>query len=510
MVIRVVRTFNYLKIRYAAAVLCSLLLSACGSSIDEEPLATPSVDSESKEVVDAVVNKPSITLVGDANAQLSDTVSSEEESSIADSFRLAIEKSQAGQIDQAADIYRGLISEYPKVIESYVNLAALYADQGELDKATKAINEGVSQNPRSAVVFEALKKLNGAVAANAYRSALNEKEKIDKVHIASLASLSESSMNQVERYKLEGFEQRLAKINDFYGEKLQESRRAEIAKQKEVTALQQELQKAQAQIGELKQSSAVALRNTRTELEQQLLVAQERAEQDLKDRARTVGSLNTELISVRNELEKTQELLAQATKENQELVARAVLADRPAPVVAAVVEPTEDRAQIDSRIDPVSLSSAADDDVSNVSSAAVAQPQTGSAIATVSQTDATTGNSSFDSTLASQLVKSWAQAWSNQDVEGYINHYRIGYTPPRKNISHTQWKQQRKVRLTNKRFIDVQVSEFDVKDLGDTFAVTFRQHYRSNTLDDKILKRLVFAKDDSQPRNARIIDEIVL
>jgi len=49
-----------------------------------------------------------------------------------------------------------------------------------------------------------------------------------------------------------------------------------------------------------------------------------------------------------------------------------------------------------------------------------------------------------------------------------------------------------------KRFIQVRVSDFDVvgTDLG--YAVTFRQDYRSNTLDDTITKRLDFRVIDGQ------------
>jgi len=108
------------------------------------------------------------------------------------------------------------------------------------------------------------------------------------------------------------------------------------------------------------------------------------------------------------------------------------------------------------------------------------------------------------------IVKSWAADWSAQNVSGYVSHYTENYTPPRGSLTHEQWLEQRQIRLTNKTFINVEVSDFKSQNRGDKFVVTFSQHYRSNTVDDRIVKRLVLAKDGNDWSQAKIVDEIVV
>jgi len=107
---------------------------------------------------------------------------------------------------------------------------------------------------------------------------------------------------------------------------------------------------------------------------------------------------------------------------------------------------------------------------------------------------------------AIERVQSWARSWAAQDVDAYVAHYREDYTPGT-TISRQQWLEQRRVRLTNKTFIEVDVREFTVRDLGDQYSVTFTQHYRSNTVDDIIRKRLIFEKRDDDWTSAKIVSE---
>lgn len=519
---------SFKEIFFHGFLLCFVAvgLAACSSSGEDQGAAqssdiTPKAGEQKAQKVNEV-SKASLSFLGEANASLPDGVTAEEAANIAYSFKSAIEKSKSNQLDGAQAIYQSIIDTHPQVIESYLNLAAIYADKGELEKATQIINRGVANNPRSAVVFEALKKLNGAAAANAYRSALNEGERIEKVHISSLASLSQSSLDEVERARLDGFQERLNKINNFYANQLMQARRGEINKQKEVQGLQQQLQSAQGQISELRGSSNLALQNTRAELEQEVAAIKQQAETDLKDRARTVGNLNMELITLRKELEQTQVQLAALTTENQQLmtdvkranelasiapVEVAAVTPRDTELIASRISPVEQNADAVVSSDVVSIDQSDTPEIASSQVAKIVESETAVSSDPVSRVDA---QPSFDTEAAKELVRSWARAWSDQNVQAYVGHYQANYKPKRKKISHNQWKQQRKVRLTNKRFVEVKVADFEVKDLGNTFTVTFSQHYRSDNLDDKIVKRLEFAKTPVNTRNAKIIDELVL
>ena len=111
---------------------------------------------------------------------------------------------------------------------------------------------------------------------------------------------------------------------------------------------------------------------------------------------------------------------------------------------------------------------------------------------------------------AIDLIKAWAQTWSNQDVDAYLSFYQSDYTSS-SNLSRAQWVDQRRIRLTNKSFINVKVRDFLVIPTANGFSVTFTQHYQSNTLDDTIRKRIDFALLPGQPLStAKISSEKIV
>ena len=111
---------------------------------------------------------------------------------------------------------------------------------------------------------------------------------------------------------------------------------------------------------------------------------------------------------------------------------------------------------------------------------------------------------------AIDAVQRWAEAWSNQDVTGYVANYVDGYVPIGSELSHNEWVSERRDRLGNKKFIKVKVSRFKVEDLGGRFSVRFSQNYRSNTINDTITKKLTYVKGDDDWSNAKIVNEIVV
>jgi hypothetical protein len=86
------------------------------------------------------------------------------------------------------------------------------------------------------------------------------------------------------------------------------------------------------------------------------------------------------------------------------------------------------------------------------------------------------------------FVLSWAEDWANQDVEGYISRYIETYAPA--GITHTEWVQQRRVRLTNKGFIKVAVEQVNITNVDDVWQAEFWQTYESDSIQDTIKKRL--------------------
>ena len=91
-------------------------------------------------------------------------------------------------------------------------------------------------------------------------------------------------------------------------------------------------------------------------------------------------------------------------------------------------------------------------------------------------------------------VNAWAQAWSNNDIPGYLGAYAPDFRPPG-GASRAGWEAERKQRIAKPRQIQVAIEtprvEFD--DNGRA-TVTFRQLYRSDALKSTNNKTLVMTK----------------
>ena len=115
-----------------------------------------------------------------------------------------------------------------------------------------------------------------------------------------------------------------------------------------------------------------------------------------------------------------------------------------------------------------------------------------------------------EQSIGIELVRNWAEQWSAQNVQGYIQSYEENYRPPSDEITHAEWREQRRERLTNKQFIEVYVGNFSFEESATQFSVSFSQRYRSNTLDDTIIKKLTFSKKDGSWQGGRIINEVIV
>lgn len=99
--------------------------------------------------------------------------------------------------------------------------------------------------------------------------------------------------------------------------------------------------------------------------------------------------------------------------------------------------------------------------------------------------------------LVSEHLKGWAEAWSAQDVDGYLRAYVAGYKP-NNTTSHKQWADQRRSRLSRPTFIKVELSDIEVTMLSENRAeATFRQSYRSDRYRDVERKRVSLMRRSS-------------
>jgi len=93
-----------------------------------------------------------------------------------------------------------------------------------------------------------------------------------------------------------------------------------------------------------------------------------------------------------------------------------------------------------------------------------------------------------------KAVNGWAKAWSGNDVAGYLARYAPDFQTP-KGEPRGDWEAQRKARIAKPRKIQVSIESAKmVFSDNNRVTVTFRQHYRSDTLKASSTKTLEMVK----------------
>ncbi len=86
-------------------------------------------------------------------------------------------------------------------------------------------------------------------------------------------------------------------------------------------------------------------------------------------------------------------------------------------------------------------------------------------------------------------VNAWANAWSKQDMDGYLAAYAPNFDPA-DGASRSAWEKERRARIVGKNSISVQVEGLNVDVQGDKATAKFRQRYRSDRLNVSSRKTL--------------------
>ena len=89
-----------------------------------------------------------------------------------------------------------------------------------------------------------------------------------------------------------------------------------------------------------------------------------------------------------------------------------------------------------------------------------------------------------------EIILGWATAWSNNDVEGYLDYYDEDFRPADPALSRGDWEQLRRKRLQNKE-IRIIVSNAELIRSDASFAeVHFTQRYTSKNYKDRVIKAI--------------------
>jgi tetratricopeptide (TPR) repeat protein len=87
-------------------------------------------------------------------------------------FLRGISLSQANRTAEAITAFQKLTEDYPELPEPFNNLAVLYAQQGQYDKARNALEMAIRTNPSYATAYENLGDVYAKLASQAYSKAL--------------------------------------------------------------------------------------------------------------------------------------------------------------------------------------------------------------------------------------------------------------------------------------------------------------------------------------------------
>ena len=94
-------------------------------------------------------------------------------------------------------------------------------------------------------------------------------------------------------------------------------------------------------------------------------------------------------------------------------------------------------------------------------------------------------------------IKGWANAWSRQDVDNYLDYYAGNFKTP-KGESRRAWEQTRRSRINNPESIAVDISNLKIENDGNRAKVRFKQNYRAGNISKRTSKTLILNKNGSR------------
>jgi tetratricopeptide (TPR) repeat protein len=296
-------------------------------------------------------------------------------------FLRGIALSELGRTDEAIKAFTNLSEDYPQLPEPYNNLAVLYANKGQFDKARGALQLAIQTNPSYAIAHENMGDLYARLASQAYDKAL----------------------------QLEGGNPQVQ------------------TKLKLVDSLFNQGGKA----GARPVSVAAAPQNPKGAITPQPTLPPA----PVKAVATAVPTAKPTAVPVATAAPK-----ASAT---------------PKPTVAATATPKP-------------------------SAAPTAAPKSDTAAR--QQIEAS--------------VESWANAWSRQNVNGYINSYAKSFKAPG---GRAAWEKDRAAKISAPKSIDVNVRDLKIEMIDEkTAKVRLRQDYKSDRLSSSTGKTLILEKSGSR------------
>ena len=91
-----------------------------------------------------------------------------------------------------------------------------------------------------------------------------------------------------------------------------------------------------------------------------------------------------------------------------------------------------------------------------------------------------------------ESLEAWARAWSRQDMTAYLRYYAADFQTP-SGVGRSQWESDRRLRITGKKRIQVEISQVRITLRDKEALVQFRQSYDSDNLKAVSRKNMTWA-----------------
>ena len=156
---------NFIAVLTAILTRLALILSA---SILTTSLLIPSTYADDLKYMSQIIDQSqSVSAIDKLNTYIA--ASPEQALALFQKGVLLVEQ---GRRDDAIQVFSDVTEQFPMLPEPYNNLAVLYADQGQFDKARKALETAVKIHPDYAMAHENLGDIYAHMASESYGSAL--------------------------------------------------------------------------------------------------------------------------------------------------------------------------------------------------------------------------------------------------------------------------------------------------------------------------------------------------
>ncbi|SDB44791.1 TPR repeat-containing protein [Desulfonatronum thiosulfatophilum] len=407
-------------------------------------------------------------------------------------FLKALILERSGRFSEAMDVYRSLIDIHPELPEPYNNLAALLAAGGRFEEAKQTLQQALQTHPSYATAHQNLSRIYSAMAGSAYRRALGNNDDTILVLLDPLDELGVSADTAV----------MLAAVDRQAQERLMteaplSSPAAMPVPNLDSSAVPPSARAPERITGPLPGVSSwlstpgFATQGMPPGLASALICAPQESPRD------NVG------LDVTCPQETVPEILADLASSEPPSVSEPSAAAPEAPEAVGArgtkpVLPTPAPETVSGAPEPAAVPEL----ISAPEASATSEPE--SAPPSVQAETSTADSFHVDvQETVTQVVQDWAKAWASQNVQAYLSFYSDEFKPER-GLSLAQWREQRRTRVAAPPFIHVTLSNIIVTVLDEnSVQVRFTQRYRSNVVNDQVLKELQMRKENGQWRIVR-------